>query len=433
MQSPSTTVPPMPPLLNSRLSVMMFLQYAIWGAWLPFLWSYLYDYREMQESQIGWIFAAGAVGAIFGPFIAGQIADRYFATEKFLGLSHLAGAALIWQLPNIASFSGFFLFSALYGMLYAPTMSLTNSLAFHHIPDRDRDFGRVRLWGTVGWIVVGLSMGHWLAFRHTPEGLQPNALLTALAAGKADAFRLSALLGVAMGVYCFTLPHTPPDRGAQSNAALSALKAVRINPLLTLFALAIPVSIIHQFYFVHAEAFLSAKQLESPAWMKAVFGAGGGGLMTIGQMSEVVVLALIPLLILRFSRKTMLAIGLAAYALRMALFAYVDVIPLPTMVTLVLGIALHGIIFGCFIFLAFIIVDEETRPDVRASAQNLFNLVIVGCGVIVGSMVATSVAKWAGQGDSSDYFTKLFAVPMYASLVCLVLLLALYPRRRAAL
>lgn len=412
-------VAPPAPALRTRLSMMMFLQYAIWGAWLPFLWSFLSGYRGMDGGQIGSMFAAGAVGAIVGPFIAGQVADRWFATEKFLALSHLAGAVLIWQLATVDSFGGFLVFSLVYGLVYSPTLALTNSLAFHHLTDRDRDFGKVRLWGTFGWIAVGIGMGHWLGAMHSPAGLDAEALKLAQVAGKADAFKLSAILGVLMGLFCFTLPHTPPARGeGRRNATLEALGEVRRQPLLTLFLIAVPVSCIHQFYFVHTEGFLHEK-LQAPAFFAAIFGVGGGGFMTIGQMAEVAVLGAIPLVAREWSRKSLLAIGLVAYAARMALFAYAQ----DSTAALLLGVALHGLCFGCFIFVAFMIVDEETTADVRASAQNLFNLVIIGIGVIVGSKVAGWVKDWAG-----DDYTKLFSVPMWGSLACLALLLAFYPR-----
>ena len=418
MSSSSPALPPtMSTGLNARLSTMMFLQYAIWGAWLPFLWSFLFDHRGMEGAVIGNMFAAGAVGAILGPFIAGQIADRYFATERFLAVSHLIGAVLIWQLASIESETGFLVFSLIYGFVYSPTLALTNSLAFHHVPDRDRDFGKVRLWGTFGWIVVGIAMGHWLAASHSPEGLTGDALHAAQVAGKADAFKLSAILGALMGVYCLTLPHTPPSTAGEANATFEALGEVKRQPLLTLFLLAVPVSCIHQFYFVHTEGFLHAK-LQAPAFFETIFGVGGGGFMTIGQMVEVLVLGLIPLVAKGVGRKALLAVGLVAYALRMALFAYLP----DSSAALLFGVGLHGLCFGCFIFVAFMIVDEETTADVRASAQNLFNLVIVGIGVIVGSKIAGWVADWAG-GD----YQKLFSVPMWASVACLVALLALYP------
>jgi len=422
----------MPPsLLKTRLSAMMFLQYAAWGAWLPFLWSFLSGHRGMEPGQIGDMFAAGAVGALIGPFVAGQVADRYFSTERFLAFSHLIGAGLIWQLASIDSYNGFLIFSLLYGMVYAPTLSLTNSLAFHHLEDRDRDFGQVRLWGTFGWIAVGLAMGHWLAFRHTPATGTEEAIALAQVAGKADAFRLSAIISLIMGLYCLTLPNTPPSRDEQSNAALGACGEAMRQPLLALFLVAVPVSCIHQFYFVHTEAFLHTLQgVDLPTWSKTIFGVGGGGLMTVGQMSEVLVLAAIPFLAKRYSRKAFLAVGLLAYGLRMALFAYVDVLPMPVMTTLLAGIALHGLCFGCFIFVAFMIVDENTSDSVRASAQNLFNLVIVGIGVIVGSKIAGSVAEWATSDAGVLDYTRLFSVPMWASVAVFILLLLIYPSNR---
>ena len=421
--------------MRVRLSLMMFLQFAIWGAWLPILYPFLLGHVGYTLDQVGMILAAGAVGAIFGPFIAGQVADRYFATEKFLGISHLIGAALVYalSLEQVASKESFVLFlaiSLLYGLIYAPTLALTNSLCFHHLTDRDRQFGPIRLWGTIGWIVAGIAVGHWLLAYHTPSGVEEDAVAAAQNAGRVSAFRLSAILGAIMGLYCFTLPHTPPaTTPRQSNATFEALgEVVRRRPLIVLFLLAIPISVIHQFYFVHTSEFLSVMQRSSEAAtgfadkINRIFGVGGGGLMTIGQMSEILVLAAIPFLAKALSRKWLLAIGILAYAGRMALFAYTDSIWL-----ILLGVALHGLCFGCFIFVAFMIVDEETTADVRASAQNLFNLVIVGIGIIVGSWFATSIVASAATTDQGTDFTYLFSVPMWMALACLVLLLIFYP------
>jgi len=652
-----STAPPMGAKLGSQLSIMMFLQYAIWGAWLPILWPFLFEHRGFKPDQIGSMFAVGAIGALLAPFVAGQIADRYFNTEKFLGISHIIGGLLIFQLANIGTFVGFLVFSLIYSIVYSPTLPLTNSLAFHHLPDRDRDFGRVRLWGTIGWIVVGIGVGQWLSYAHTvdekganeqlihdhvidaqgrklfsqqmqvstksiyqgvevqqdlkgiifdqtdsvlvlniakEQGKQElraakkseitssNQVLDALvrpeqkafiaqamadldagkdakaieeslmkfsqlsvvrvkgtesqvgaesiiemkdgslvqgkllaqtdkvyvvevpeassltillpadvkshrkaegepiigtladasadpvvvkladgesrsvakvdliavehygvftlsaakarissnqAAGRADAFKLSGVLGIIMGIFCFALPRTPPSPGKQTNATAEAWSAIKCQPLITLFILAVPISCIHQFYFVHTSSFLSLYQAKAEGFVKTVnniFGVGGGGLMTIGQMSELLVLAAIPLVAKRWSRKQLLTIGVLAYGLRMFLFAYADVLPLPTILTLIIGIALHGLCFGCFIFVAFMIVDEETTGDVRASAQSLFNLVIVGIGIIVGSMVAGWAASNATTNGVMNY-RQLFSIPMYAAIGCLVVLLAFYP------
>jgi len=422
-----------------RLSAMFFLQYAVWGAWLPLLWPFLAGHRKFQPSQIGDMFAVGALGAVLAPFIAGQIADRYFATERFLGISHLIGAALVWQLAELESYLSFLIFSLCYSIVYSPTLSLTNSLAFHHLPDRDRDFGRVRVWGTIGWICAGIGVAQWLAFYHTPSGATDEvARAAAQAAGMSDAFRLSAILGVVLGVYCFSLPHTPPQTGKRAFATWEARSEVQRNPrLMALFLFAIIISCIHQFYFVHTAAFLGQFQNQARDALDIVnriFGVGGGGLMTIGQMSEMVVLALMPFLATRLSRKTLLAIGIFAYGVRMALFAYVEPITATTglspIAPLVFGIAMHGLCFGCFIFVAYMIVDEETTPDVRASAQGLFNVVIIGFGIVVGSKIASIVAQWASlPGSSSEQldYMRLFSVPMWAAILTLLVFLFLYP------
>lgn len=427
---------------------MMLLQYAIWGAWLPILYPFLLGHRQFSLNEVGAILAGGAAGAIVGPFIAGQLADRYFATQWFLGVSHLIGAALVWFLASVESFWLFLSISVIYGIVYAPTLALTNSISFHHLPDRDKDFGKVRVWGTVGWILAGIAIGQWLLLHHTPEGTT-EIVEAAQNQGRADAFKLSAILGLVMGVYCFTLPHTPPAKDAKkSNAVFEAIGEVKRQPLITLFFLAVPISIIHQFYFVHTSQFLTKVQNDAGGSaisdsINKILGVGGGGLMTIGQMTEIVVLALIPLFAKSVSRKTLLGIGIVAYAARMALFAYMPSISslfgAPEIVIAILGVALHGLCFGCFIFVAFMVVDEETTGDVRASAQNLFNLVIVGIGIIVGSWFATSVVgamaletitpEAGGEPVTVTNFTKLFSIPMWMSLACLIALLVFYPKR----
>lgn len=410
-----------PPL--KRLSAMMFLQYAIWGAWLPLLWPFLTEFRGMSPEQVGNMFAIGALGAIVAPFIAGQIADRWFATEKFLAVSHILGGILVWQLASIDTYSSFLIFSLVYSIVYSPTLPLTNSLAFHHLDDLNKDFGRVRAWGTVGWIVVGIAIGQWLLHMHADN----------TTAGMADAFRLSGGLGIIMGIYCLFLPHTPPTKTITENATGRALSEVKRQPLLTLFLLAVPVSCIHQFYFVHTAGFLGNIQQQASGFIEVVnkiVGVGGGGLMTIGQMSEIAVLACMPLLATRLSRKSLLAIGLLAYATRMALFANYDAVGIAGVM---LGVAMHGLAFGCFIFVAFMVVDENTSTDVRASAQSLFNLVIIGVGTIVGSKIATSAATWSTDSSGELSFNQLFSYPMWASLACLLALVIFYPKSKSKL
>lgn len=427
------------PLIKSRLSVMMFLQYAIWGAWLPLLFPFMVGYRGLPLDDVGKILAAGAAGAIFAPFISGELADRAFNTEKVLAVSHIVGAVLVWFLGSIEGFWPLVGLAFAYSIVYSPTLSLTNSLALHQLADRDRDFGKVRLWGTIGWICAGIGIGQWLLYSHTPSGAA-DVVLKAQQGGMADAFKLSAILGVVMGIYCLTLPPTPPAKGAKGGAALKAIGEILKQPLVVLFALAIPMSCVHQFYFVHTASFLGEYQVKAMGTVNAinrVFGVGGGGLMTVGQMSEIVVLALVPLVAKFLSRKSLLAIGLAAYALRMAIFAFAPGILgsdsgllLPTLIA---GVALHGLCFGCFIFVAFLIIDENTTPDVRASAQSLFGLVVFGIGIIVGSIVAGWVGGQAtvsaGPPPVFDY-KLMFSYPMWGSLACLVILILAYKNKK---
>ena len=419
---------PLSPKLNTQLSVMMFLQYAIWGAWLPIFFPFLTIYRGFTPAQAGTLFAVGAIGATVAPFIAGQIADRYFNTEKYLGLSHIIGGLLVWQLGSIESYGGLMIFGILYSLLYVPTLALSNALAFHHLPDRDRDFGKVRVWGTVGWIAVGIGIGHWLRIMYTPEGVPPGEVLLAQAKGMAVAFKVSAVLGWILGVLCFTLPKTPPKKSEQKFAPFAAMGQVMKKPLLILFIIAFPLSVVHQFYFVRTAGFLGTLQSGASAaidkFFAQIFGVGGGGLMTIGQIAEIAVLAFMPILSKKLSRKTLLGIGILAYIVRFGVFAY-----LPYTAAVVPALALHGLCFGCFFFVAFMIVDEETTPDVRSSAQNLFNFIIMALGVICGNLFAGQVDTLAAS-DGKTSFQTLFSIPMWICVACLVALVALYPSKK---
>ncbi len=423
---PSDLDAPLPVSLQIRLSVMMFFQYAIWGAWLPLFFAFLTSYRGFTASQAGNLFGISAIGALIAPFLFGQIADRYLATEKVLGICHLLGAVMIWQLAELTEFWQLLVFGLLYSIIYAPTLSLTNSLSFYHLSNRDRDFGKIRVWGTLGWIAVGIGMGQFLYRYYTPGGGAEEVAAEVVAAtqaeGMAYAFKLSAVLGAILGIYCFTLPNTPPQPSESSFAAGKAARAVSVNPLLTLFLVAFPISCIHQFYFVRTVDFLQFRQINAPI-MDAIFGVGGGP-MTIGQISEILVLAVMPFILPRVSRKSLLAVGLFAYVLRFAIFAYVD-----HWLVVAAALALHGICFGCFFFVAFLVVDEESGTDVRASAQSLFNLVVVGIGVIVGNFAAGQIGSIAQDEAGNTNYTTLFAIPMWLAIACLVAFLVFYPSK----
>jgi nucleoside transporter len=413
---------PAPPLIKVRLSVMMFLQFAIQGAWLPLLFTFLNEYRGFSGPDVGWLAAAGAIGAVISPFIAGQLADRYLNSEHFLAVAHVIGAVVVWVLADVTGFYTLLALSFLYGVLYTPTLAVVNAVSFAHLPDRDRDFGKVRVWGTVGWIVVCIGIGQWLLYKHTPALGDPAAVKLAQVRGMADAFRLSAVLGVIQGLYCLTLPKTPPRRDEKNYAPAEAMAEIARQPLITVFLISFPISTVHQFFFARTAQYLLHLDLKAP-WIDKIFGVGGAGLMTVGQMSEIVVLACMPLIVKRVPRKTLLSIGLIAYILRFFVLAY-----LPYAWAIIPGLALHGVCFGCFFFICFMIVDEQTTPDVRASAQNLFNLIIFGAGVIAGNLMAGWVDTWAKRGGAMNW-RAFYSFPMWITLGCLAALLVFYPNR----
>lgn len=423
--TPAAPAPTPPPGLTARLSVMMFLQYAIQGAWLPVLFAFLQDYRGFRDAELAWLGAAGAIGAVVSPFLAGQIADRYLNAERFMFVAHLAGAVIVWRLSEATAFGQVLLLAFLYGALYTPTLAVGNAIAFAHLPDRDRDFGKVRVWGTIGWIVVGIAIGQWLYRVHTPAAGSAADVTYTQARGMVDAFRLSAVLGVLQAVYCLTLPKTPPKRERKNYAPGEAIAEIRRRrALVTIFLLSIPVAAVHSFFFARTAQYLLHLRLEAPA-IDRIFGVGGGP-MTIGQISEVVVLALMPLVATRVPRKALLAVGLLAYTARFFVFAY-----LPYPWAIYPGLALHGLVFGCFFFICFMVIDELTSADVRSSAQNLFNLIVFGVGVIVGNLLAGWIADWTRLADGGMNWQAFYAIPGWVTVACLAALLVFYPRRSA--
>jgi nucleoside transporter len=405
-----------------RLSLMMFLQFAIQGAWLPLLFPFLRNHVGIEQTTVGNILAVGAIGAMLSPLIAGQIADRYMNAERVMALCHFVGAAVVLRIAYAANPLELYVLSFVYGVLYTPTLALVNAISFRHLPDAGRDFGKVRVWGTAGWIAAGIAIGHWLLFKAGTDKAQQFAFM-------ADAMKLSAILGVALGLYSFTLPATPPAPGRQKFAPAEALKEICRQPLLTLFLLSFVVAALHAFFFARAAEYLTAGRLDVPpdSWINKVFGVGGAGLMTVGQISELIVLACMPLVIPRVNRKILFAIGLTAYALRFFAFAY-----LPYTWAVIPALALHGIVFGCFFFLVFITIDEYTTKDVRSSAQNVFNLIIFGFGVILGNWLSGQLGAWTTGPDKTLNWTTFYAVPGYITLACLLFLLVMYPNRSKA-
>jgi nucleoside transporter len=413
------TPPLAAPAILPRLSFMMFLEFAIQGAWLPLLFGFLRNHRGIDDVTVGSILAVGAIGAMLSPLVAGQIADRYMNAERVMALCHFIAAGIVYRIAYATDPTELYVHSFLYGLFLTPTLALVNAISFRHLPDRGRDFGKVRVWGTAGWVVAGITIGQWLLFKAgNDRALQYKYM--------ADAMRVAAVLGVALGFYCLTLPPTPPAKGQDKFAPAEALKEIFRQPLLILFLLAFPVAALHAFFFARAAEYLTSGPVQLPdaSWINKIFGVGGAGLMTVGQMSELIVLSLMPLIVKRFSRKVLFAIGLSAYALRFFLFAYAPMAP-----AIIAALALHGIVFGCFFFLVFITIDEYTTKDVRSSAQNVFNLIIFGVGVIGGNWFSGWLGHRVTSADKVINWQAFYAIPGAITVVCLLALLVFYPNR----
>lgn len=351
--------------IRLRLSLMMFLQYFVWGAWWVPFGSYLA--HKGLDAWIGTMFSAQGWAAILSPLFVGAIADRWFAAEKVVGVLHLAGGAALLALSLAGAEPGL-VFALTLGVLlaYMPTLALSNAIAFNAMTDTERQFPAIRVLGTIGWIIAGLIVG-WL-------GAEQSAL----------PLRMAAAVSVVYGLYAFTLPSTPPTAGQARPgfAALLGLDAMREGDrsFWTLIGCSLLLMIPLSFYYAYANAFLVAVGVEAAA-----------GVQTIGQVSEVGFLLLLPLFLRWFGMKVVLLVGMLAWTARYALFAFGYNAGGPDMPMLLAALALHGVCFDFFLVAGQIWVDKRFPPETRGRAQSFLALVTWGVGSIIGSLLANSV------------------------------------------
>jgi nucleoside transporter len=382
--------------LRYRLCVMMFLQYFVQGSYLPVITEYLRSGLDFTPGQIGTFSAAIAVGPLVAPFFFGQLVDRHLATEKVLAVCHLCGGAIMLALYSIEAYVPIVVLGVLYSTLYVPSMMLTNSLSFHHLADREREFPLIRLWGTIGFVVPAWWVE--MVFLRGLEGPQLDK-----ARGIVLAF--AGFGGLVMGLYCLTLPHTPPSKSDKKDLAPGkVLRLLRHRNFAVLVGVSLIVAIVHKHYFVWAAPFLRTV-LDSVGIAAAI----EGRIMSLGQIAEVVVFALLGLLLKRLGFKRVMVLGAFAYLLRCVLFAWAITIPggeatfaaqswamsftangpaKLIFTLLVVGQMLHGLCFGCFLAAAYIYVDKVAPPDVRGSMQTFYGTFIVGAGLFLGGFVS---------------------------------------------
>lgn len=411
------------PLVTLRLSIMMLLQYAVWGAWLPLAARYLQAATDdgglgFSGGQIGMILGmAGSIGAICAPFIAGQFADRYFRTERFLAVLLVVGGCVQWILATRSDFTSWLWLSALYSIVYMPTLALSNSLAFAHIADADRDFPRVRVWGTIGWIAASwtfpmiylqtdLSLG-WL-----PPFLS-GAEVPNVTARLVDSLRFAAIVSFVYAGYCLTLPATAPKRGGvESLAFRKAFRLFKRRSFAALVVVSLVIATIHQIYFIQASPFLSSL---------GVADSRIGPLMTIGQFSEIFVMAVLGMMLKRAGFRAVLLAGCLAYVMRYCIWGTTS---LPVWL-LVASQALHGVCFACFFAASFIYVDRIADADVRHSAQTVYGIMIFGGGPVLGGMLSgwlgDAFTPSSGALNYSAFWYTIAALALVASIMLVAL------------
>ena len=420
---PSASVTSAPPLdmgVRVRLSLMMFLQFAVWGAWFVVLGVYLDKGLHFDGTSIGNIYGTMALGTIFTPLIIGQIADRYFASEKLMGVLHLAGAALLYAMAQVSTSGQFFAVALVYALVYSPTLVLSNSITFTHVPDGSRDFPSIRVLGTIGWIVANLIVGTLMPkFFKDPQATNLPLLL---AAG----------FSVALGIYSFFLPHTPPA-GASGDAfpALRAVGLLKSPSFAVFFGVSFVITIVLAFYYGFTAIYLEADTLPKLPDEVNVLGIfpikmTSATVMTLGQFSEMILLPFLPWFLRRIGMKWVLALGMFCWGLRYYLFALGfrgDVHPW----VIIASLALHGVCFDFFFAAGFIYVDEEAPRDIRASGQALFTFLTYGLAMWIGNVLSGIVvtAYTNPETNARDWY-HIWLVPSIGVAVSLAIFLAFF-------
>lgn len=378
---------------------MMLLEIAIWGAWQPKIFAYMgmLGYTSWQMSLVGAVFG---IASIVGIFFSNQFADRNFSAERFLAFSHLVGGIALIAASFVTNFWGFFALFLIYGLLYVPTISVTNSLAFANLQDPAKDFGIVRMGGTVGWIAVSWPFVFLLSADAGPEEVR-------------WIFIVGGIISFLLAGFSLTLPHTPPKKDVAGADKLAWMKAIRLlgRPFVfLLFVVTFIDSVIHNGYFVVSDIFLTTRVGISANLTMVV--------MSIGQVAEIVTMIFLGWVLARLGWKWTMIVGILGHASRFAVFAF-----MPDLQGVIIGVqVLHGICYAFFFAAVYIFVDAVFPEDVRASAQGLFNLLMLGLGMVVASFTFPQMMASLKLEDGSVDWQTLFLIPTGLALLAIVLM-----------
>jgi nucleoside transporter len=406
-----------------KLFLMMVLEFFIWGAWLPLIFGYLpsLGFQPWQQSMI---LNAFPVAAIVGMFFSNQFADRNFAAEKFLGFSHLIGGVSMIGLAFTHDFWMFFTLMLVHCLFYVPTISITNSIAFTHMKDAKKEFGIVRMGGTIGWILAAWPFTFILVDWDKVHAANPIGFVSWLGTVLSNGLTGTAMqnatrytyivaggASLALAAFSMVLPHTPPKKAVSSDNKLAWLEAVRLlkHPfVLVLWLVTFIDAFVHNCFFSWTGMFLGSKQVGIPGnWIMPV--------MSIGQVAEMLTMAILGITLKKLGWRATMVIGICGHAARFAVFAF-----LPDHQALIIAVNIvHGICYAFFFATVYIFVDEYFPKDVRSSAQGLFNVMILGIGALVAFSVCPKLAETFTHDGVTD-FRSLFLVPCGAAVLAAV-------------
>ncbi len=398
----------MKPAIRFQLSFMMFLEFFIWGAWFVTMGTYLGKTLQATDQQNGLAYGTQSLGAIIAPFIIGLIADRFFDAQKILGFLHIVGAVLLYTLSMQQNFESFYPYVLIYMIMYMPTLALVNSVSFRQLSNPEKEFATLRVWGTIGWIVAGLTIG-WFAWEQT------NSL--------ANTFKMAAYASALLGIFSFMLPKTPPASAGKKVSlsdilGLEALRLLKNKNFLVFFISSLLICIPLAFYYQEANLFLNEINL-----------ANAASKMTLGQASEFFFMIVMPFFFRKLGVKKMLLIGMLAWVLRYALFAYGDA-QTSFVSFLYLGILLHGVCYDFFFVTGQIYTDKLAGPAIKSSAQGLITLATYGVGMLIGFWIAGQVTAHYNIGETHDWRTIWLIPAGIAGFVLIIFLLFFKDEKR---